>query len=122
MDKSAPKVVTEDELNPSPQLQAVIEKMADAKEAMDVANAAVPIEVDLDGKKVKSLNVRLSVSETKRVMSLPPERRAEMATQILKERRVATAIRKEVEREQRKARKALQKRRKVNRQARRKNR
>ncbi len=104
MDKQPPKIV--DDVEPSTptehsdQLKSLIATMEDTQDAINVAEAAEPIEVEVDGQKVKHLNIRLSPNETRRVMSLPAEARSAMATQILKERRLAAVIRKEVEREQ----------------------
>ncbi len=96
-----PKIVEDVEASSpaeqSDQLKDMIKSMADAQDAINVANAAPAVEIeDEDGKPVKHLNVRLSTHETRRVMSLPVEMRARMATQILKERRLASGIRKKV--------------------------
>ncbi len=114
MDKQSPKVVED--------VQAMIERMRDTQDAINVANAAPAVEVEVDGKTVKHLNIRLSSQETRRVMSLPVEERARMATQILKERRIASHIRHNVEREQATAQRARKKVRKAKAKARRRNR
>ncbi len=125
MDKQ-PKIVEDVQATPaakqSTQLQALVEQMQEAQGAINVADAAPAVEVEVDGKTVKHLNIRLSSHETLRVMSLPVEERARMATQILKERRIASDIRKDVEREQAVAQRARKKARKAKAKARRRNR
>lgn len=125
MDKQ-PKIVEEVE-TPTPaqqsdQLKALVATMADSQDAINVANAAEPIELEIDGQTVAHLNIRLSPSETRRVMSMPIEARSIMATQILKERRLATDIRKEVERERAIVKYAAKQKRKARDKAKRRNR
>lgn len=79
----------------SPELEALIAEVELAAEAEAVSDNAEPIVITDDaGKEVRNLNVRLSPLETVRVMSLPPVERAQMATNILQERRLAAAVRK----------------------------
>lgn len=106
----------------STEMQALVDKMQDTQDAINVADAAPAVEVVVDGKTVKHLNIRLSSHETRRVMSLPVEDRARMATQILKERRIASDIRHHAEREQADAQRARKKARKAKAKARRRNR
>ena len=77
----------------SPQMQALVDQVEQAKVAMEVANDAPAVEIEMDGKPVKHLHIRLSSHETLRVMALPLEERAKMATHILKERRLASHLR-----------------------------
>ena len=127
MDKQSPKIVEDVQADQvaakqSTELQAMIEQMRDSQDAINVADAAPAVEVEVDGKTVRHLNIRLSSQETRRVMSLPVEERARMATQILKERRIASHIRHNVEREQATAQRARKKARKAKSKARRRNR
>lgn len=93
MDEPTPKLLPA--FKPTPQMQALMKKVEDAKEAIQIAEAAEPVVVhDENGKEVHSLKVRLTAQETRRVMSLPLEQRSAMATRILQERRLAANARK----------------------------
>lgn len=78
------KDVAED---PSTALQ-VPPHLAELVDAVNLANAADPIEVvhPTNGKTVRHLNLRLSPAQTKRVMAMPAAQRAAMAEAILAER------------------------------------
>ena len=94
MDKQTPEVVDEAP-EMTPQMQALLESVREANGAMQLANDAPAVEIEVDGKKVKHLNIRLSSKETLRVMSLPSEARSAMATHILKERKLASQLRRD---------------------------
>lgn len=90
-----PKVVDEPTAKPSPALEALIAEVQQVVDAKEVADNAEPVVItDDSGKEVRHLNLKLSAVETMRIMALPPEDRAVMATHILKERRLAAFIKK----------------------------
>lgn len=92
----------------------LIAKVQEAKDAMDIANAAPATTItDEDGKEVKHLHVRLSPAETKRVMSMPVEQRAQIAELILKERRLAAGVKKTVDKLKRAERREAKRKRKA---------
>ncbi len=91
-----PKVVEETAPKPSPELEALIAEVQAVADAKVVADNAEPIVVhDAAGKEVRHLNMKLSALETVRVMSMPLEERANMATMILVERRIRANARKD---------------------------
>lgn len=86
-------------------MEALIAEVENSKQAVEVANAAESVVVEMDdGEVVRSLNVRLSPTETKRVMSLPPAARAAMAERILKERSIRHQVARDMDRDVRQAR------------------
>lgn len=122
MDQNTPKIVRAGELVPTPEMEALIAEVERSKHAMELANAAPSIEVNVGGKVVKHLNVRLSTRETQRVMSLPDDLRAKMATQILLERQLASQLRRADDKEKAIVRRETKRKRKAQANARRRNR
>lgn len=103
--------------------EELVAKVQEAKDAMDLANAAEPVTItDDDGNEVTSLKVVLTPAETMRVMALPVDQRAAMAENILRERAAAKAIRKTVGKLEAAEKRESKKKRKAQAKARRRNR
>ncbi len=115
---STPRVVDEDAPLPE-HLQKLRDALDEVQNAKAVADAAQSVTIiDDQGNEVKHLKVRLNAAETVRVMSLPLEQRAAMATKILKERRMFAQARREVEAAMAAEKKVIKAKRKRERQAR----
>ncbi len=100
------------------QTQSVAElecRLAEVLAAKQTADAAPSIVVKdpATGKMVRSLKVKLTAEETQRVMALPPEERARMATDILMEHNQRKGVLKmirEMDRNKRKRERVIRKR------------